>query len=277
MSGRVLAIPLRAESAPCPYLADHESRFEHGLLLEYDEESFCRLLEAGFRHFGRYFFRPACPGPPGADWCGACVPLRVDVTRFRPSRDQRRVLRRAAAVTMEVGPPQYSEEKFEIYRRHKERFRQAGVPAAGSIVAAGQGSIETIESAESFHRSFYEGGAFTRECVYRLEGRMIAFSFLDLAGRAASSIYCCFDPAAAALSPGTLSALREIELARSVGIPWYYLGYWIGGNRSMRYKMAFRPCEIFDGRRWRPFRDAAGRYATDPEGLCIARPVPLFE
>ena len=186
----------------------------------------------------------------------------MDVARFRPSRTQRRVLRRGEPIALEIGPPAYRDEKYEIYRRHKERFGGAG-PSRG-------------ESPDAFRKSFYEAGNFTRECVYRLEGRIVAISFLDLTRRAASSIYCCFDPEFARWSPGTLSILREIAQARELGIPYYYLGYWVHENRSLRYKADFRPCEAFDGRNWIPLRGPDGAMLLDPAATRTERFEPLL-
>jgi arginine-tRNA-protein transferase len=42
-------------------------------------------------------------------------------------------------------------------------------------------------------------------------------------------------------------------------IPYYYLGYWVRGCRTMDYKAAFRPCQLLcsDGI-WRAFEAAQG-------------------
>ena len=46
--------------------------------------------------------------------------------------------------------------------------------------------------------------------------------------------------------------LYEIGLARSLGVPFYYLGYWIESCREMTYKSSYRPFELLgtDGQ-WR--------------------------
>ncbi|HEY7117030.1 MAG TPA: arginyl-tRNA--protein transferase, partial [Tepidisphaeraceae bacterium] len=59
-----------------------------------------------------------------------------------------------------------------------------------------------------------------------------------------SSVYFYFDPAEARRRPGTFSALWEIEFARSRGIPYYYLGYWVAGCGAMEYKASFGPHEV---------------------------------
>jgi leucyl-tRNA---protein transferase len=265
-SGQITGVPLPDVPQPCAYLPGRRACFEHYQLLQYDDAAFCRLLEQGFRHFGSYFFRPACRGLPGEAWCGACVPLRVPVATFTPSRSQRRVLRLGAAVEMSIAEPEFTTEKFELYKRHKERFART----TDDLQLPPEQTMGT-EDAGSFRFAFYEGSRFTRECTLRLDGRLIGVGFLDVASRLASSIYFFFDPDHERLSPGTLSVLREIEYARQVGLEHYYLGYLIRANPSMRYKAAFRPNEAFDGRAWRALRGADGRYLANAEALRVRR------
>lgn len=247
MTGTVAGLPLEPLPHPCAYLPGRAADFEHYQLLHYDDDAFCTLLENGFRHFGAYFFRPLCPGLPGCAWCGACVPLRVPVATFEPTRSQRRAARRAAHVTVEVGEPRMSDEKFALYTRHKTRFagttRDLGLPAD---LTGGAPDPETFEAA------FYGDAPFTRECTYRLDGRLVGVGHVDVASRVVSSIYFFYDPDLPRLSLGTASVLREIELARDHGASHYYLGYLVRDNPSMRYKAGFRPHELFDGRIWRP-------------------------
>ncbi|MDR1625552.1 MAG: arginyltransferase, partial [Spirochaetia bacterium] len=48
-------------------------------------------------------------------------------------------------------------------------------------------------------------------------------------------------PEFARRSLGVFSVLREIELARSMGLEHYYLGFMVEGSPKMAYKAAFRP------------------------------------
>jgi arginine-tRNA-protein transferase len=55
--------------------------------------------------------------------------------------------------------------------------------------------------------------------------------------------------------------LKEIQLARALGLEWYYLGLYVGGCRALRYKASYFPHErLIDGV-WRRFtydeRDSA--------------------
>jgi len=67
-----------------------------------------------------------------------------------------------------------------------------------------------------------------------------------------SSVYFFFDPDYSKLGIGTFSILKEIEHARSLDLPYYYLGYYVPGCDSMEYKDSFRPREHYDWeeKRW---------------------------
>lgn len=264
----ILAMALERQATPCPYLPGYVADFEHYMVWRCGPAAFDLLIETGFRHFGDYFFRPACPGAAGSTWCGACLPLRVPVAEFHPSKSQRRVLRRAAEVRFELARPAFEPLKYELYRKHKERFKGRS-PHVEDEEQNGKLALE------HFRTSFFPSDARSWEGRYWLGERLVGVGHIDITERALSSIYFYFDPEFEALSLGTLSALREIELARERGIPHYYLGYAVHGNPAMRYKMDYRPCEIFDGEAWRPLRDAAGHFLLDPATFRCGRFTPL--
>ncbi len=83
-----------------------------------------------------------------------------------------------------------------------------------------------------------------------------------------SSVYFYHDPEEHRRGLGTFGGLYEIESARALDIPHYYLGYWIAGCNTMQYKANFRPCEVLhpDGV-WRELSaDDAGHVAADAGG-----------
>jgi len=51
---------------------------------------------------------------------------------------------------------------------------------------------------------------------------------------------------------GVFNILWQIGLAKQLGLPYLYLGYWIDGCRKMEYKTQYQPIEgLVDGR-WVP-------------------------
>jgi len=207
---------------PCPYLPGRDKQYEYFLAMEVSAAELSGLLAQGWRKFGPYYFRVACPG------CRLCLPLRVDVGNFATSRSQRRLLRKSAAVSFRFGPLRPDEEVYELYRRH-------------SLIRFG---IETDR--EAFHNLFYLSSCPALQSELYLNDRLVGVGFLDRGADALSSVYFSYDPDDALLQPGTLSILAEIEHARRLGLPWYYLGYHVPGSTKMADKNHFRPRQQFD-------------------------------
>ena len=222
---------------PCPYLPGRQSTSRALWAERMPGALYHRFMDAGFRRSGRLIYQPVCAG------CRACVPIRVPVERFRPSKSQRRCARRNEGVRVTVDAPTPTEEKFDLYRRYVEQWH--GKPAAD-------------ESWEDFERFLYDSPVDTVEFTHRdPAGRLLAVGICDVSPASLSSVYFFFDPAEARRGPGTFGAVYEIETARRLGIPYYYLGYWINGCGAMEYKATFRPCELLhpDGV-WRGAGDA---------------------
>ncbi|KOS16075.1 arginine-trna-protein transferase [Malassezia pachydermatis] len=88
--------------------------------------------------------------------------------------------------------------------------------------------------------------------AYRYRGQLIAVGVVDILPHCVSSVYFFYDPAYTAWELGKVSALVEIQLARSLqattlpDLSWYYLGYYIHTCQKMRYKGTFKPAELLD-------------------------------
>lgn len=92
--------------------------------------------------------------------------------------------------------------------------------------------------------------AVAREVAYfddAADGRLVMVSICDETPRAWSAIFCFYDPAYAALSPGVLNVLSLVDRARSSGQSFVYLGYCVLDCPSLRYKAAFHAQELLVG------------------------------
>ncbi len=185
-------------------------------------------LAAGDRRQGMFLYRTACPE------CRACEPIRLDVQSYQPNRSQRRALARGdARLRYEVGPPLLDEARVELYNRHKQ-LRELG---DGEIDLAGYRQFLVMTCCESF------------EIRYMLDDKLVAVALADRSTDALSAVYCFYDPSCEDLSLGTYSILKQIELCRTWGLRYLYLGLYIGDCERMRYKARFLPHErLLDGR-----------------------------
>ena len=220
------------DTETCPYLGDRPSRLEVCFVSELGEAEYSRLLAAGWRRFGRSLFRPRC-------WeCRECVPIRVAVKRFKPSRSQRRVLRRNADMELEIGEPQVDEERLSLHQRfHEERGRTRGWPTS-------------VIDLEEYVGTFIDNACETLEFRYRLEGRLVALGYVGEARDALNSIYAFYEPDLRNRSLGTFDILTEIAETARRGKEYLYLGYYVSDCGSMAYKSDFRPYELLKGNAW---------------------------
>jgi leucyl-tRNA---protein transferase len=219
---------------PCPYLPDRLARNRAFRAQRIPGQVYHAFMDAGFRRSGKVIYQPMCNG------CRACMPIRVPVERFQPSKSQRRCWRANLDLKVITGPPTPAEEKFELYQRYQRDWHAR--PAAE-------------DDRESFEMFLYDSPVESIEFCYRdNNNRLLAVGICDVCDRSLSSVYFYFDPSISSRGLGTFGAMYEIEWARLQGIPYYYLGYWISGSPTMQYKSSFRPCEILheDGC-WREF------------------------
>jgi leucyl-tRNA---protein transferase len=216
---------------PCGYYADRNARnlvidpLARGLPQVYGT-----ALERGFRRSGGHVYRPHCVG------CRACVASRVPVADFVPDRSQRRCLRRNADVTMQLAPPLRTDENFALYRRYLSARHPDG------------GMDDPAE--EDFERFLACAWSPTRFLELRAGGELLAVAVTDVLPQGLSAVYTFYAPEHAARSLGTCAILHQIDWARSAGVPYVYLGYWIDHHPKMDYKLRFQPLERLRDGAW---------------------------
>ena len=221
---------------PCPYLDGCTARLPLRLPLRplSPHETDSRLA-AGDRRYGRLLYRPTCPE------CSACEALRIRLSDYRFTRNQKRVLRRGDGVLkLVLGRPDADADRLELYERHK--------------LGRGLTTEQHEPVTEEVYRSFLsESCCQTIELRYLLDDVLVGVAITDVSASSLSAVYCYFDPEHHRLSIGTYSILKQIELARTWGLDFLYLGLYVAGNRHMSYKARFRPHERLIKGTWRRF------------------------
>jgi arginine-tRNA-protein transferase len=79
--------------------------------------------------------------------------------------------------------------------------------------------------------------------------RVRMVSVVDVVADGLSAVYNFFDPEPNQ-SYGTYAVLWLIEQAKSLGLPYVYLGYWIESSPKMAYKAQYRPHQLLVDGAW---------------------------
>jgi leucyl-tRNA---protein transferase len=233
--------PIVAPSSVCGYLPSEAARYEYGAEAEITPVEYMELLRRGWRRFGRTLFRPRCRA------CQACQSLRIDVARFQPDRSQRRARKaNEGAVRVEIGKPTFGARKLDLYHRYHEH----------QSLAKGWPGVEGNDLLD-YAETFLDNPFPSEEWCYYLDDALVGVGFVDGLSAGLSAIYFYYDPDHVQRSLGTWNVLSLIEEAARRKIPHVYLGYYVDGCGSLRYKARFTPNEMLgpDGV-WREFRAA---------------------
>jgi arginine-tRNA-protein transferase len=221
---------------PCSYLPSRTARMPLIIperLVNTDE--FDVMLAQGLRRSGRFAYYTACDG------CQACKPIRIEVAKFRWSESWRRILNRGDRMLhMEVGPPEYSDERLKLFNLHR------GV----RDLSNGDGDYGPYDYEGFLVDSCCES---TLELRYYLEGSLVALTVIDVGTLSISAVYTYFDPAQSKLSLGSYSVLKQIQLAQNTDLRWVYLGLYVEQNSHLNYKARFKPQERYIDSAWVEF------------------------
>ncbi|MEH6583718.1 MAG: arginyltransferase [Halioglobus sp.] len=215
----------------CSYLKDQEAVT---LFVDprqpVDKALYSKLSAMGFRRSGGHIYRPHCTD------CNACIPARIPVETFSPSRRQRRTLKRNHDLEIEHTLDIKDSTSYELYRSYIEARH-----ADGDMYPPDREQYESFLSNEWNCTDYYR---------FYDQGRLIAIAVVDVLDDGLSAIYTFFDPEASQRSLGGLAVLWQIEKAREMGLEYVYLGYWIRGCQKMAYKSEYRPLELYLNNRW---------------------------
>ncbi|WP_026959987.1 arginyltransferase [Aliagarivorans taiwanensis] len=217
---------------PCPYLEGQSERLLVAITQSPEEnrQVYPSLIEHGFRRSGDYIYRPHCAE------CQACESLKVDCSKFIPSRSQKRVSAKTKGLRFKWNGASSAQE-YDLYERYiAERHRDGGMyPATLSSyqqLLAGNG-VET-----AILRAFDDQ-------------QLVAVAICDVLPDGLSAVYTFFEPESIYPSLGKVMILQQIERVKQLEQAWLYLGLQVDECAKMNYKSQFRPHLRFDGHKWR--------------------------
>lgn len=224
---------------PCPYLPD---RVERKLFTRLagneatDIEVNATLTRAGFRRSHDIVYRPACPT------CNACLPVRIPVRLFAPSRSLKRIAAKNRDLVLEITGTAVTEEQYRLFTDYQLSRHPDSDMAHMSYM--------------DFVAMIQEGAADTH--VYQLRmppsegtvGALMGGIIIDRVNDGLSAVYSFFHSGDPRRSLGVQLILTLIAEAAREGLPYVYLGYWIAASRKMAYKARFQPLQTLGPQGW---------------------------
>ncbi|TWH76821.1 arginine-tRNA-protein transferase [Azomonas agilis] len=195
-----------------------------------ETDLYSELSILGFRRSGEHLYRPHCEG------CTACIPARIPVNDFSPTKQQKRILKRNADLTVSPALPRFTDEYYALYRSYIEARH-----ADGDMYPPSPEQFESFLASDWPFSRFYE---------FRAQNQLVAVAVTDILPCGLSAVYTFYDPNEERRSLGRYAILWQIQETARQQLEALYLGYWIKDCRKMNYKTEYRPIELRINHRW---------------------------
>ncbi|MHA6323453.1 arginyltransferase [Roseivivax sp. CAU 1753] len=238
---------------PCPYL---DGRMERKLFTALQGPQAERLNDSlskqGFRRSQNVLYRPSCSD------CSACLSARIDVSKFQPSKSQRRTLNRNDHLLRRATSPWATEEQYSLFRRYLDARHADG----------GMADMDIFEFAAMVEETPIRSRVV--EYMDRESEQLTAVCLTDVLDDGLSMVYSFYEPDLPRQSLGAYMIVDHVDLAREANLPYVYLGYWVPGSQKMGYKRNFAGLEVFRHGAWElltgqeDFSDELEPHGTDP-------------
>jgi leucyl-tRNA---protein transferase len=142
-------------------------------------------------------------------------------------------------LTVRIGEPIVDPNRVRLFNLHRD----------GRGLATGDDGIDE----DSYAGFLTQTCCDTVELSYWQRDQLVAVAIADAGRTSLSAVYCYYDPAFQALSVGTYSVLRHVELCRETNRRYLYLGFFIAESPHMSYKARFRPHQRLIEGEWMDF------------------------
>ena len=228
----MISIPLfLTQEHPCGYLEGEQAQsvFVHPSC-PITTAIYAQLIEQGFRRSGDEIYAPHCPH------CSACIPTRLPVEKFKPSRSQKRCLNRNIDTKVIVKPAVFEQAHYEMYLRYQ-------------AIRHNDGSMANA-SPDDYLGFLGSSWCDTRFVEFSINNELAGVAVIDQFEQAWSAVYTFFEPKFSSYSLGVYAVLWQIEQAFQQQKEFLYLGFWIKACKKMAYKSDYHPIQLLIDKQW---------------------------
>ena len=228
----MMSIPLfLTQEHPCSYLESEraQSVFVHPAYPA-TTSIYAQLIEQGFRRSGDEIYAPHCPH------CSACIPARLPVEKFKPSRSQKRCLKKNINTQTIVKPAAFEQAHYDMYLRYQ-------------AIRHGDGSMAHA-SPNDYLAFLGSSWCDTRFVEFSINNELAGIAVIDQFEQAWSAVYTFFEPKFSNYRLGVYAVLWQIEQANLQQKDFLYLGFWIKACKKMAYKTNYQPIQLLIDNQW---------------------------
>ena len=228
----MISIPLvLSQEHPCGYLETKiaQSLFVHPSYL-ITTSTYAHLLEQGFRRSGEEVYAPHC------SHCSACIPARLPLKKFKPSKSQRRCMRKNIETQVNIKPAIFEQAHYDMYLRY-----QAIRHPEGSMINT---------SPENYFSFLGSSWCNTQFVEFSIHNELAGIAIIDQFDEAWSAVYTFFEPKFSDYSLGVYAILWQIQQANLQQKEYLYLGFWLKDCTKMSYKTCYQPIQLLIDKQW---------------------------
>jgi len=212
----------------CPYGLPYAATFHQATFAPLSERAMELFLAAGYRRNGNCLYTMRCRD------CSACVPIRIHPREFHADRNQKRAVKKNSDVEITLLPLSVDSENIDLC----EKFLHIRYPRENS-------------NGRGYFRDFFLNNIVsTLQVQFRVDGRLVGTSIVDVGTNWLNGVYFYFDPDESKRSLGTFNIVKLIEICQQWDISYFYLGYFIRNISAMSYKEKFNPRYLLENKKW---------------------------
>jgi len=215
---------------PCSYLPNKQER----LLISVEPqlnttEGYSWLMSQGFRRSGDQVYRPHCVN------CTACQSIRLPVADYKPSKSQKRLLKKNQHLTIKISTQQ-QENYYLLYEKYINAIHHDG-----AMYPPSKEQYQSFLTCHLTQQHFIETWH---------NDTLVCVAVTDELPDALSAVYTFYHPDYKKSALGLYSILKQIEFCQQLNKEFLYLGYQIDECKKMNYKNRYFPYQILKDNQW---------------------------